>query len=145
MSKIWLSLDEIARKYSSNIQEFASTLMFVAVKENKFIISHIGDGVIGYMENDELKIASEPDNGEFANTTVFTTSKQAILSMRLIKGELKNISGFILMSDGTSAALYNKHKKQLSSGIAKIMRLCNYVPSETIDTSFQVFEKKKCL
>ena len=37
------------------------------------------------------------------------------------------------MSDGTSAALYNKHKKQLSSGIAKIMRLCNYVPSETID------------
>lgn len=132
-SKIWITLDETARKYESNIQEFASTLMFVAVKDDRFIIAHLGDGVIGYTKNDELKVASEPDNGEFANTTVFTTSKNSIMYLKLLKGTLGDINGFVLMSDGTSAALYNKSKKQLSNGIKKIMNLWKYVSSEHIE------------
>lgn len=127
ISKILLSLDKVAKQQNDDIKEFASTLMFVAVKDDKFIISHIGDGVIGYLNKGELKIASEPDNGEFINTTVFTTSKTAILSMKLLKGNLGNINGFVLMSDGTEAALYNKREKRLSNGIKKIMNLCSYI------------------
>lgn len=127
VSKIMLVLDGIARKYESDISEFASTLLFVAAKDDRFMIAHLGDGVIGYMKNDTLRVASEPYNGEFANTTVFTTSKNAVFYIRLIKGKRENIDGFVMMSDGTAAALYSKAKKQLSNGIKRVIDLCRYV------------------
>ena len=58
--------------------DLASTLLFVAIKDNKFIMAHIGDGIIGYLKQDELKIATHPMNGEFINTTVFTTSMDVV-------------------------------------------------------------------
>ena len=35
--------------------DLASTLLFVAIKDNKFIMAHIGDGIIGYLKQDEVK------------------------------------------------------------------------------------------
>ena len=133
MSKIIISIDEVARKYQSDIKKFASTLLFVAVKDDRFIIAHLGDGVIGYVKNDILKVASEPYNGEFANTTVFTTSKNATFFLKLIKGTLENISGFVLMSDGTAEALYSKAKKQLSNGVKKVIDLCRHANLEYVE------------
>lgn len=42
-------------------------LLLAAVSEERFLLVHIGDGVIGYLDGDTLKVASVPDNGEFAN------------------------------------------------------------------------------
>lgn len=97
----------------------ASTLLLVAIKDDKFIIAHIGDGVIGYLKNNEMKIASQPENGEFVNTTVFTTSKDAIMTMKLIKGFLGTIQGFVLMSDGPEARLYSKQENKLADVLKK--------------------------
>ena len=113
------SLNETAKQLDCEMKELASTLLFVAVKNEQFIIAHIGDGVIGYLKKNELKIASQPENGEFVNTTVFTTSKDAIMTMKLIKGSLGEIQGFVLMSDGTEASLYSKKERKLADVLKK--------------------------
>jgi serine/threonine protein phosphatase PrpC len=103
------SINEL--EYSS----LASTLEFVAILDDRFIAGHIGDGVIGYIQNDTLEVLSHPDNGEFANSTFFTTSNRVKNRLRIYKGNIKNISGFILMSDGTSDSFYDMRKKELVS------------------------------
>ena len=119
------SLKALCNEKKCAIKDLASTLLFVAEKGGKFIICHIGDGVIGYVKEGKVLVASQPENGEFANTTVFTTSSNAIASMRLIKGDLKQISGFILMSDGTETSFYNKRNKALSPSLARLTRLAS--------------------
>lgn len=133
ISKILIQLSELSKDLNCEINDLASTLLFVAIKDSKFIIAHIGDGVVGYLKNDQLKIASQPENGEFTNTTVFTTSKDALMTMKIMKGYIGGIDGFILMSDGTEASLYNKKEKKLASVLKKIMNLCVTVSTEKIE------------
>jgi serine/threonine protein phosphatase PrpC len=96
-------------------KDLSSTLLFIAIKSNKFIIGHIGDGVIGMLDKtDNLKVVSKPDNGEFSNVTYFTTSTSYPDRLRLLKGTLKNSKGFVLMSDGSEESLYNKQTESLA-------------------------------
>jgi hypothetical protein len=119
------SLNDKAVELNCDLKDLASTLLLAAVCEEKYIIIHIGDGVIGYLDGEELKVASSPDNGEFANVTTFVTSSEALASMRLFKGNINNISGFILMSDGTEQSLYHKPTKALAKVTIKLMhRTC---------------------
>ena len=122
MEKLLYNIKEEAELLECNIKDLASTLLAVAVKGDQFIIVHIGDGVIGYLDGDNLKVASTPANGEHANETYFVTSKDAITVMRLFKGQLKNIAGFVLMSDGTEQSLYNKRNNSLSVAVIKLMQ-----------------------
>lgn len=131
------ALNAKAAELACQTKELASTLLAVAIKNDCFIIMHIGDGVIGYCKNDELKIASEPENGEFTNTTVFTTSKDALFTMKLIKGHLSDIIGFILMSDGSEASLYNKKDKRLSPGLKKVITLNKTLSTDKIQEQLQ--------
>ncbi len=105
------------------LKELASTLLFVAIKDHRMILGHIGDGVICYQNDAGLHVASKPTNGEFANSTVFVTSSGALHSMKLIKGELGNISGFCLMSDGTAASLYDRMHHRPMPVLSKLLRL----------------------
>lgn len=133
VSKIVIELDDLSKELNCGLKELASTLLFVAVKENQFILSHIGDGVIGYLKDDDLKIASQPENGEFTNTTIFTTSKDVLETMKLIKGNSGDIQGFVLMSDGTEVSLYNKREKKLADVLKRIMSLCLVILPEKIE------------
>ncbi|MBQ3665406.1 MAG: protein phosphatase 2C domain-containing protein [Lachnospiraceae bacterium] len=116
-------LEKLAEYLNCETKDLASTLLVAAVYNGKYIILHIGDGVIGYVKDNELKIASHPENGEFVNTTVFVTSKDALPTMKMMKGQLNGITGFALMSDGTEASLYNKREKSLAPVLKKIMDL----------------------
>lgn len=132
LSNIIEVLRQLSQKEECDIKDLASTLLVVAVKENRFIICHIGDGVIGYQKNDILKVASYPENGEFVNVTVFTTSKDAIYTIKVIKGMLNQINGFVLMSDGTENSLYDKKEKVLAPAIKRIMNLCTIFPESVL-------------
>jgi len=107
-------LNRKAKELRTNTKELSSTLLFVAVRNNKYIAGHIGDGVIGALKDGKLEVLSPPDNGEFANTTYFITSADASKRFRLISGSNDEIDGFILMSDGTAESLYDKRKNELS-------------------------------
>lgn len=106
-----------AKEIGCEINDLASTLLGVAVKNHKYIVFHLGDGVIGYYQNNRINVASSPDNGEFANTTVFTTSNKAQHYIRLLKGNLTNIEGFILFSDGPEKIFFNHQQKIISSSL----------------------------
>ena len=121
LKNIKTNLEKLAFELECDTKDLASTLLFVSIKNDKFILAHIGDGVIGYLKNGELKIASQPENGEFINTTIFTTSKDAINSMRLIKGHINDIKSFILMSDGTEESFYDRRERKLAEVLKNII------------------------
>ncbi|WP_303691881.1 PP2C family serine/threonine-protein phosphatase [Megamonas hypermegale] len=122
LTRILEALRQKAEQLNCSIKDLASTLLFVAIKNNRFLLFHIGDGVIGYWKNDSLKVASKPETGEFSNTTVFTTSSKALLYMKLFKGNIENIHGFVLISDGAAESFYQKRTGQLAPVIVRIMR-----------------------
>lgn len=130
-------LEKLAQDIDCEVKDLASTLLVAAVKDGKYIILHIGDGVIGYVQNEELKIASHPENGEFVNTTVFVTSKDALSTMKMMKGQLNGITGFALMSDGTEASLYNKREKSLAPALKKIMDLSQVIKSDCLQSEME--------
>lgn len=131
------SLSEEAQAHECSIRDLSSTLLLAAVNEDNFILAHIGDGVIGYLDGDKLKVASMPDNGEFSNVTTFVTSGEALTSMRLFKGELKNKDAFVLMSDGTEQSFYHKPSKTLARVIVKLMHRTCLIGSETMKAQLE--------
>lgn len=130
-------LSEEAKARKCSIHDLSSTLLLAAVNEDSFILAHIGDGVIGYLDKDKLKVASTPDNGEFSNVTTFVTSGEALTSMRLFKGELKNKDAFVLMSDGTEQSFYHKPSKTLAGVIVKLMHRTCLIGSEKMKAQLE--------
>lgn len=126
------ALTDEAELRECELKDLASTLLVAAVSDEKFFLAHLGDGVIGYLNDAGLKVATTPDNGEFSNETVFVTSANAASRMRIYKGELKSISGFILMSDGTEQSLYNKRNKTLAPAVKRLMHRTCLVSAEVL-------------
>tara|TARA_B100000315_G_C14510333_1_gene556643 strand:- start:13 stop:1164 length:1152 start_codon:yes stop_codon:yes gene_type:complete len=107
-------LSKKAKALDTSLKDLSSTLLFVAVKDNQYLAGHIGDGLIGYFDNENNKVLSYPENGEYPNQTFFTTSKNALNHFRIYKNNLDHITGFILMSDGSFDCLYDKNKNRLT-------------------------------
>lgn len=114
-------LNDKAKEIGCEIKNLASTLLAVAIKENKCIVIQIGDGIIGYLDNDDLNVFPPPPKGEFFNETFFTTSSVASLYMTMLRGAFNGVSGFILMSDGTADSLYNYQTKKLQNAVKEFM------------------------
>ncbi|MBQ6106806.1 MAG: protein phosphatase 2C domain-containing protein [Thermoguttaceae bacterium] len=133
VQKILEQLTDLRQELNCELRDLASTLLVVAAKEDCFLLIHIGDGVIGYWRDGELKVASHPENGEFANITFFTTSSNAISTMKIAKGNLGNIAGFVLMSDGTAESFYSHQTSSLAGVLAKIMKMTLIFPQEKIE------------
>lgn len=112
-----------AGKRDCSVKDLSSTLLLVAVKKKRYLSVHVGDGVIGCMERDRLIVLSRPENGEHANETWFTTSKALDSVLRVYVGDASNISGFILMSDGTEPSLYSSSLNALAPAAFNIFYL----------------------
>ena len=108
------ALEQEANVRNCDLKELASTLLCVATKNDKFLLFHLGDGLIVYRKNREILIASNPDNDEFANATYFITSSTACAKMRIIKGKIGEINAFALMSDGSAESFYLKKSKEIA-------------------------------
>ena len=137
LSKVQAELQRECEERSCQLSDLACTLLCAAVNEEEFILGHVGDGVIGFLRNGEIKVASHPENGEYGNSTYFITSSHAAEAMKLFKGSVANMEGFVLMSDGTEAALYHKQQKLLTPVLAKIMTLCAILPEARMEMLLQ--------
>ncbi len=133
-------------RLSCEVRDLASTLLLVAVKDERFVALHLGDGVLGT----EVVLPSgrkagrplgRPDNGEFANETVFITSRSAAGALRIYRGRLENkartISGFILMSDGPEASLYQRRTRTLAPACSKLLEACRSLPSDVMQEQLE--------
>lgn len=105
------------------MSDFAATLLGVAVKDDQYIAIHLGDGLIGYLANQELGLLSGATNFDYANVTVAVTSPQAGQYMNIIRGQITGIQSFFLMSDGSEASLYHYQQAQFSSILFDIINL----------------------
>lgn len=130
MKTVLTKINEISSEMGCEPGDLASTLLVTGVKNEKYILIHLGDGVIGYIKNNELRVATHPDNGEFLNETYFTTSKNSERMMRLAKGSASEIQAFILMSDGTENSLYDKRNRTLAPVVSRIVSSCAYCTDE---------------
>lgn len=141
MEKVLIDINSKAEELSCVPKDLAATMLVVAENNDRFIIAHIGDGVIGYLDGDVLKTASASSNGEHANETYFVTSRDAINTMKLFKGSIKNIAGFVIISDGTEQSLYNKKSNTISPAIIKLMQrniiLDKDAMCEQLDSTFK--------
>ena len=94
---------------------FDATVLFVAVKDNKCLIGHCGDGfILGYKNNEFEVISEEPKLGERNETnypsSVYNLSKAYNDKkywdlFRIIKIDSNSYLGFTLMSDGAEKSL----------------------------------------
>jgi len=125
-----------------SVKELSSTLMFASVRNDRYIVGHIGDGVIGMLENGSLKVLSEPDNKEYVNVTTFVTSSNACENFRINKGQISGIDGFILISDGSAQSLYDRKNNKLSLAAKEMIEWIdhNMIP-EVRDALFFNLEK----
>lgn len=127
------TLKSLANELNCEKKDLASTLLAVASTKEKFLIFHLGDGVIGYLADDQIKVASFPNNGEFCNTTVFTTSANAQTQIKLFKGMLSNkITGFIVFSDGVESCMFNHQTKSINQGIVKLFDDLKHLSSSQV-------------
>lgn len=130
-----------AKRYSASIKDFASTLIFASVKDGKYIAGHIGDGILGFVEKNELKILSPPDNGEFVNETYFVTSRSYKTRLRIYKGELGNISGFVMMTDGSCESLYDKKNVSIAPIVLTLFNWLDNFPIDEVNNAlYENFE-----
>lgn len=104
-------LKEKALEMNIAVEELSSTLLFFAIKDNHYIMGHIGDGVIAglYNENNayRVKVISEPENGERSNITYFVPDTNAVEHLHLQAGRIDNLKGVLLTSDGAGTVLFS--------------------------------------
>lgn len=146
-------LTELRKKAQSldlPIKELSCTLLFVCVKNNRWIMGHIGDGVIGQLCDGFMSVLSAPFNEEFANTTSFITSSNAGEKFKIKKGDNTDkmtSNGFVLSSDGPSSSLYNTKENKFSKVGVQMLQWFDDNPSsdvqEAIKENIENFFKPK--
>jgi hypothetical protein len=88
---------EEAREREREPREFAATLLLVVLLPDRTLAAHIGDGAI-VVDDGTLRVLSWPEQGEYANMTVFLTMENAIENARLYRAE--PVTRFAFFSDG---------------------------------------------
>lgn len=110
VKKIRRQLLRLSRMYnlSAKLEDFHSTLLFVAIFGDRCFVAHLGDGAcMIFDQNRDIMSISLPENGEYANQTHFITEDNWMkhLRCREIPG---NVHSCLIMSDGvTPLALKN--------------------------------------
>ena len=127
-------------------EDLACTLLFFARKDDKYIIGHIGDGVIGGLfnsgKNKVLRVLSIPENGAQINITFFLTDSDAIDHLRIVCGRYVNLCGVILMSDGPEEVLYHP-VNGLHENCLKLFESFNSQTCEKYNTILEKFLSTK--
>lgn len=84
--------------------DFHSTLCGIALSKDQCLVFHLGDGVVMGLNPDDWSdfVVSEPENGEFAETTFFFTLPEWKQSLRVFCAPRKYRTWF-LMSDGAAS------------------------------------------
>ena len=120
--------------------DFCATLLFVVSDGEKFIIGHLGDGLIcSYQKDKTVKLLSQPDNIDFDSTrTYFTLSNNANKHIAISDVEtLDDIQGIIMMSDGPELSFYdNANQIVREKNLQVIMDDIAYQPCRDLELTY---------
>lgn len=136
--RIRTKLGKKASKLNCKKEDMSSTLLFVAICKNVFIAGHIGDGVIGSISNNKCTLVSAPENGEYKNSTYFTTSPDYKSHLRLMRGKTDNIDTFFLLSDGAADALYSQSQQRFSNALLTFANWMEVHPIQEVNLAISL-------
>lgn len=92
------------------LYELASTLLFCAAHEDgRYLLGHLGDGVIVLVQDQRLTTISQPEQGEYCNETCFVVQPDAVEHLRFLRGKRQSKDVILMMSDGAAESLYQYH------------------------------------
>lgn len=121
LSEITRGLNSVARRSGVAAPSLATTLLFGAFKEGRYLAGHLGDGAIALVDAENVATAlSSPDNGEYPNSTYFVTDDGAEDRLRLYWGTLSR-GGLVLMSDGTAEVLYHRQSRSMAPAVSELV------------------------
>lgn len=102
ITNIQTELYSLCEKYRVKISDLHSTLLGLAIDNDtdRFIAIHLGDGKIDVKAEEKMRTMSYPENGVNKSYTFLTSAHKVGSHIRVFRGKVKNITEFILMSDG---------------------------------------------
>lgn len=101
------------------IDRLSCTLLFVAVKDRRMMIGHIGDGLIVRISPSGVSPISMPQNDKDGKT-YFVTAAHADNYLRLLKTTVDDVHAIALMTDGVQDSVYNEEAGLVKPVVAKM-------------------------
>lgn len=131
-------LEARAKEEGRSPGDLACTLLAVAIRGDRYLACHIGDGAIVQVTKKGPKVLSHPEGGEFANQTFFLTGKDGEPHFRLYRGKLSpSTAGFVLMSDGSAQSLYRRADRSAASGCAAMVEWCSRASGREVSRALE--------
>lgn len=130
-----------ATELQCELQELSCTLVAVAVDNaGRYVYWHLGDGGIITRCDNELRVLSTPQKGDYANETYFVTEEDVAeyLQFGVSIEETQNITGFAVFSDGLEMLLYSHATLEVAPAVAGMLNWHTQADEKTIS---QVIEK----
>ncbi|MCR4689130.1 MAG: protein phosphatase 2C domain-containing protein [Saccharofermentans sp.] len=120
MAKLRIAFADIMKERNIDvIDRLSCTLLFVAVKDRRMLIGHIGDGLIVRISPSGVSPISMPQNDK-AGKTYFVTAAHADNYMRLLKTTTDDVHAIALMTDGVQDSVYNEDTGLVKPVVAKL-------------------------
>ncbi len=120
MAKLRIAFADIMQERSIDvIDRLSCTLLFVAVKDRRMLIGHIGDGLIVRISPSGVSPVSMPQNDK-AGKTYFVTAAHADNYMRLLKTTTDDVHAIALMTDGVQDSVYNEDTGLVKPVVVKL-------------------------
>jgi len=132
------AIDEARQTHSGTVDDYACTLLAVVLAGERGAALHLGDGVIAAVRDGQPRLISGPDNGEFANSTLFVTSGSAARALRITRFSLSDrVSSFVLMTDGAQSSLFDKRTGAVSNAIAQMASWLDEAPENEVSRDLE--------
>ena len=120
MAKLRVAFADIMEERTIDvIDRLSCTLLFVAVKDRRMMIGHIGDGLIVRISPSGVSPISMPQNDKDGKT-YFVTAAHADNYMRLLKTTVDDVHAIALMTDGVQDSVYNEEAGLVKPVVVKM-------------------------
>jgi hypothetical protein len=110
---------------------FGSSLLFVAVKDTRYLAGHLGGGLIA-RANPACSVLSQPQIGIFGSEAELSAEDLVMETMRIYKGVIEEPFGFLLLSDGACRSLYDDGTGTLSPACDTFVEWLRANEAETV-------------
>lgn len=88
-------------EFSDNLDQYATTLLVVAITSAVVVTAQIGDGaVVGQFEDGRLEVFSRPQQREYANEVTFLTSRNYADELNIAILPSDDLDSLAVMTDG---------------------------------------------
>lgn len=112
ITNVQTELYNLCEKYGVKISDLHSTLLGLAIDNDtdRFIAIHLGDGKIDVKSEGKIRTMSYPENGVNKSYTFLTSAHKVGSHIRVFRGGLKDITEFVLMSDGWNEKMKGRNQ-----------------------------------